>query len=171
MTKKILLTSAFTILFCFALFMVFGIVEKLASKKEIIKKIQTLPTKIPLLAMDSTLFSFPANNNIILIYFNSECEHCQNELGEIEQSVNDFDGIEVVLMSSEQISKIKSIQVRYNLANKSNFHFVNINPESLSDNFGSLSVPHIFVYGSDGKLRKEFKGETKIEAILSYARQ
>ncbi len=31
-----------------------------------------------------------------------------------------------------------------------------------------LSIPHIFIYGSDKKLRKEFKGETKAEAILKY---
>jgi thioredoxin-related protein len=171
MARKILFTSAFTILVSIALFMIFGILEKLASREDISSKIQVLPIKVPLLTMDSTLYSLQINRRIVLIYFNSECEHCQNELNEIEKSVNEFEGIDLVLMSSEQISKIKSISVSYNLANKNNFHFVHINPESLYANFGSLSVPHIFVYGADGKLRKEFKGETKIEAILSYARK
>jgi hypothetical protein len=36
------------------------------------------------------------------------------------------------------------------------------------ENYGSLSVPHLFLYGADRKLIKEFKGETKIEAILQY---
>ncbi|WP_460908117.1 hypothetical protein [Spirosoma areae] len=34
--------------------------------------------------------------------------------------------------------------------------------------FGPTSVPHIFIYGPDRQLRKEYKGETKIDALLQY---
>ncbi|MFM7853102.1 MAG: hypothetical protein ACKO96_14580 [Flammeovirgaceae bacterium] len=46
--------------------------------------------------------------------------------------------------------------------------FAKINTEVVFDTFGSVSIPHIFIYDNEHKLIKEFKGETKMEAILQY---
>ena len=49
-----------------------------------------------------------------------------------------------------------------------NIHFAKINQADAYNTFGSLAVPQIFIYGADGVLIKEFKGETKMEAVLQY---
>jgi len=90
-------------------------------------------------------------------------------LGEIQKNVPAFADTEIVFMSSENLSVIREIPPQYTLT-QPNFHFTKINPEDVFENFGSLSVPNIFIYGADGKLIKEFKGETKMEAILKYAK-
>jgi hypothetical protein len=71
-------------------------------------------------------------------------------------------------MSSESIKVIKRTSVDFGLEGIPNIHFVKINPEHVFETFGSLSLPHIFIYGNDRKLIKEFKGETKMDAILKY---
>jgi hypothetical protein len=43
-----------------------------------------------------------------------------------------------------------------------------LTPEESYKAFGPTSVPHLFIYGPDKELRKEFKGETKIDALLKY---
>jgi len=170
MVKKSLLILGITIVLVLALFMVYGIVEKVSAKKETQTKIQSIPIHAPLIGLDSARFNIPTDKNLVLIYFNSECEHCQYELSQLNENIAEFEGIQFVLMSSENLSTIKSTSVKYELDRFDNIQFVKINPENVFDNFGSLSVPNIFIYGADGKLIKEFRGETKMEAILKYAK-
>jgi thioredoxin-related protein len=156
MLKKSLVTAGFTTLFALVLFMVYSIVEKVYAKKSVQNKIQNLSVA-QLFKMDSTQFQMTSGRPILLVFFNSQCEHCQYELTELKKNLSSFEAVSVLLMSSENIATIKEAA-----------EFVKINRDDVFENFGSLSVPHLFLYGADRKLIKEFKGETKIEAILQY---
>lgn len=166
MVKKSLLIIGFTGLLACTLFLVYSIIEKVAAKKEIQAKIQTLP-QITLFGLDSLHFKFPSSA-LAIIFFNSGCEHCQYEMKEIKQKQSLFVNKELVLLSSENISAIRKASQDFQLANQPNIHFTKINPEEVFSTFGSIGVPHIFIYDKDHKLVKEFKGETKVEAIAKY---
>jgi thiol-disulfide isomerase/thioredoxin len=167
MLKKSLVTASLTTLFALVLFMVYTIVEKVHAKKAVQNKIQTLSVA-QLFKMDSTQFQLALPRPVLLVYFNSECEHCQYELIELKTNLSAFNGISILLMSSENMATIKEAAQKFELAAAPNAEFVKINREDVFEHFGSLSVPHLFLYGADSKLIKEFKGETKIEAILQY---
>jgi thioredoxin-related protein len=167
MLKKSLVTAGFTTLFALVLFMVYSIVEKVYAKKSVQNKIQNLSVA-QLFKMDSTQFQMTSGRPILLVFFNSQCEHCQYELTELKKNLSSFEAVSVLLMSSENIATIKEAAQKFELAASPNAEFVKINRDDVFDNYGSLSVPHLFLYGADRKLIKEFKGETKIEAILQY---
>lgn len=164
MVKKALLTSVLVILFSGVLAMVYFIVEKVAKKKAVAEKIQSLSAE-DLFTLDSVQFRFPNSKPSVLIYFNSGCEHCQYELGEIKKNIKAFENAHVLWMSSENISEIKKVADGFG---SSNVIFLKINREDVFEKFGALSVPHLLIYSADQKLVKEFKGETKIEAILQH---
>lgn len=168
MVKKALITSGITIVFALALFMVYSIIEKQAVKREIQARIQLIPANVNLFALDSTRFTFPAAKPVVFILFNSTCEHCQFELSQIKENISDFGEVELVFLSSEPIAVIK--QVASAFAAAENVNFIKINPEDVYENFGTVRFPTILIYNAAGKRVKEFKGETKIEAILQYAR-
>ncbi len=167
MLKKSLLTIGAVSALAGLLFLVYLVIEKIAEKKGLTIKIQTLP-KAPLVDLDSVAYTIPSATSTCLIHFNSGCEHCQYELKEINREQKAFINARVILMSSEDIAIIKKTSIDFGLASIHNIHFVKINPEHVFDTFGPLSLPHIFIYGKDRKLVKEFKGETKVEAILKY---
>jgi thioredoxin-related protein len=167
MLKKSLVTAGFTTLFALVLFMVYSIVEKVYAKKSVQNKIQNLSVA-QLFKMDSTQFQMTSGRPILLVFFNSQCEHCQYELTELKKNLSSFEAVSVLLMSSENIATIKEAAQKFELAASPNAEFVKINRDDVFENYGSLSVPHLFLYGADRKLIKEFKGETKIEAILQY---
>jgi thioredoxin-related protein len=167
MLKKSLLTIGASTLVALVLFLSYGIVEKLAVKKMVVAKIQTLPAA-RLFTLDSVVFQFSLHSSIVLIHFNTSCEHCQYELREIKKNISSFPKGQVVLMSSENISDIRMASEKHGLAGLPNIHFTKINADDVFDAFGSVSVPHIFIYGKDHKLIKEFTGETKVKAILQY---
>lgn len=167
--KNALITSGITILTVLALLMVYNIIDKQADKKEIQTKIQSVPINVSLLTLDSTSFSFPIAKPVVLVLFNSTCEHCQYELGQINESIANFNEVELVFVSSESIATIKQVAAAF--ASESNVNFVRISPEHVYENFGTVRYPTILIYNANGNLIKEFKGETKIEAILQYARK
>lgn len=104
-----------------------------------------------------------------MVLYNSSCEHCQYELAQIKAAINSFNDVELVFLSSEPIHVIKQAALPFQ--EDRNVNFVKINPEDVFDNFGTVRYPTILIYGTNGRLIKEFKGETKVEAILKYARQ
>ncbi len=167
MLKKSLLTLGATLLSASVLFMVYGIVEKIIANKAIVGKRQTLslPT---LFKTDSSKYILTSNEPLLLIHFNSECEHCRYELADLKRNLRALQQTKVVLMSSENISTIKKTASDFGVEQFSNVDFVKINRDDVYDNFGALSTPHILIYGKDRRLVKEFRGEAKIEAILQY---
>jgi thiol-disulfide isomerase/thioredoxin len=170
MLKKSLLTVGAILLISLVLFMIHGIVEKVIAMKAVAEKKLTLTT-VPFFNTDSTNYRVDYANPILLVHFNSECEHCQYELAELSRNLNALQHATVLLMSSENIAVIKKTAQDLGFVNTPNVNFLKINRENVFENFGSLSTPHVFIYGKDRKLIKEFKGETKIEAILQYLPQ
>jgi thioredoxin-related protein len=143
-------------------------VAKLRAIDKAKDKIASLKS-LPIIAMDSSKYELP-NNTIptIIILFNTTCEHCQYEAKEIKKSISSFSQASILMISSEPIKTIKAFSEQYGLNNEASVSFTKINRENIFETFGSVSIPHIFIYNKDRKLIKEFKGETKIEAILKY---
>lgn len=167
MSRKAMLTLLFTLVLCGALFLIYLTIKKISAKEIIAKKVSTLST-VNLLGLDSTTFKIPTDKNVVLVFFNPGCEHCQYEAMGIRENIKDFKNATLVFLSSEPLNAIRHFSTQYDLDHFPFVHFTKINNEEVFDTFGTLSVPHIFIYGEDRKLIKEFKGETKIEAILKY---
>jgi thioredoxin-related protein len=167
MLKKSLLTIGATLLIAAVLSMIYGIVEKVIVMKAVGEKKLTLTT-VPFFKTDSTNYRVDSANPILLIHFNSECDHCRYELTDLKENLTALQQTNVLLMSSESISVIRKVAADFGVEQFSNVDFIKINRDDVYDNFGALSTPHIFIYGKDRKLIKEFKGETRMEAILQY---
>lgn len=167
MSKKTLLLLFVTVLLASVSFLVYLLIERVNHKRLARQNVATI-SDFPLLNFDSTRLHISSNRKTILVYFDSECNHCQQEFNEIIQNKNSFKDSDVVIASSELISTIKGYAEKNCPADLDNIHFAKINTAHAYDTFGSLAVPQIFIYGPDGNLIKEFKGETRIEAILYY---
>lgn len=143
--------------------------EKVRAAKSAKEKLSTLPafslTALDSSAIESSSFDYAP---LVLIYFNSECDHCQYEAQDIKNNIAGFSKATIVFMSSEPLAKIKAFAENGSLNDHANVSFTKITSHDAFTAFGTLAVPHVFIYGPDKRLRKEFKGETKAEAILKY---
>ncbi|HEU5289744.1 MAG TPA: redoxin domain-containing protein [Cyclobacteriaceae bacterium] len=143
--------------------------KKVEAGKSTKERLSTMP-ELLLITLDSTTINVSAfiEKSLVLIYFNSECEHCRYEAKDIKNNIASFSKVSIVFMSSESLANILDFAETTGLKNHNNIFFTQISSSDAFAAFGNLSVPHIFIYGHDKKLRKEFKGETKAEAILKY---
>lgn len=167
MFKKSIITIGLVSVFAGVLAMGYFIVERVALKKAVAENIQSLNVD-DLYTLDSLLFRLKETSPVVLIFFNSGCEHCQYELSEIKKKLSSFKGTQLLFLSSENIAAIKTAAQPFTDLNLPNVTFLKIDHEHVFEKFGALNVPHIFLYSANQKLVKEFKGETKIEVILKY---
>lgn len=143
--------------------------QKIEAKKVFNEQIKRLPK--------STIFQWigkQAPNNdtsTIILFFNPDCDHCQYEAKAILEHKSDFTATNFWWVATVDSSAINDFSKKYNLFKLSNHYFAKLPADRLVETFGSVSVPHIFIYHKTGVLQKEFRGETKIEALLKYTNQ
>ncbi|CAD5255224.1 MULTISPECIES: redoxin domain-containing protein [unclassified Imperialibacter] len=144
--------------------------QMLAAKEERQKHVQSLPA-FKFMSVDEhqlALSALAGESALVLVAFNSACDHCQYEAKSISGIIDSYPDTQFIFLSEEPLDTIRHFQSTYFPVASSNITFGQTSIVDLHETFGSLSYPNIFIYGKDGKLLKEFKGETKPEAIEVY---
>ena len=147
---------------------VFSMKQTLSAKSEQAARIQQRP--------DLSRFGFLRNSGpatssskpTLIILFNPDCEHCQYEAEQLQKRHREFAHASVCLLTTETPARAQAFARQYGLDTLAMMHVGTLPREESYRTFGPTSVPHIFIYGADGNLRKEFKGETKIDALLPH---
>ncbi len=103
----------------------------------------------------------------LLIYFNSECGYCQYEATELVKQADKLQAVNIMMVSSESISQIKTFYQKYNLSKIKHLQILKANQQDFYQYFGLTGVPNILIYNTQNQLIKHFQGETKMEAIIS----
>ncbi len=121
--------------------------------------------------LDSAVFEkgqMQEEKNIVIVQFHSECDLCQSEAQLFVKNQEKFKNTQILWVSDEKLSTIRLFAEKYELVNMSNCKILKSNGTDFKQAFGSSGVPQIFIYDTERRLLKHFKGETKIEAILKH---
>ncbi len=102
----------------------------------------------------------------IIVLFQPDCDHCQREATAMKENLEGFSTYQVYYISSASPQELQEFAVAYGLDTAPNFHFGTTDVVNIIDKFGSIPVPSVYIYSENGKLQKEFIGETPIEEIL-----
>ena len=102
----------------------------------------------------------------VLVVYLPDCDHCQREAVQIRDYLTDFAEYTIYFVSSAPAEQISQFAQEYKLASRSNVVFARTAPAYITHSFGYIPTPSLYVY-SEGRLLKEFKGETAIETILA----
>jgi thiol-disulfide isomerase/thioredoxin len=150
---------------------IWALYQKINVKKEALQNLRKVP-KLDLLTLDnirvSELEALTSSKPSIIVFFNSECDHCKFQIQEIEKYNQKLKEVNVLLISSEELTSLQSFASLFDFENIPSFQFLKIYEKDVYKAFGSLTVPHIFIYDKDNNLKREFKGETGLEAILQH---
>jgi peroxiredoxin len=149
-------------------FLGYQIVTKINHKKEVAANIKNIPT-FNYQNINGEQFS---NNNLkvdtptLFIYFNSECEYCNEETKMIQERIEQFTPNQLVFVSFEKVKKIESFAKKYNLQNYDNIHFVCDTKVTFATTFDVQSLPCLVLYDKNQQLIEKIKGQTKVEVLL-----
>lgn len=111
---------------------------------------------------------FDAQKPTVIIYFHPECEHCQYEASEIGKQAEQFEKANMILITPDDSTKrIEAFATKYHLWEVDNLTILLDRNMQFKNQFGTSIFPSVFIYGSDKKLLKIYKGEIKIDAIIN----
>ncbi len=164
--KKALLIASALFVVLFSALQVYIYLRQPTPAKELRVKAAVLPS-LSLTGLDGSEFSIPGDKPVVLVYFNATCDHCQRQVEAMQKASGQFEDTAVIFMSSQPLEDLRSYFLHAGLGN---FFVVHVRPEEVSERFGVLALPQIFVYDANRQLRDLFTGETSPEQIVHSLR-
>jgi peroxiredoxin len=147
----------------------FQIYSKIKHKKEVAENIKVIP-KFDYQNVNGAIFT---NENLkkdtptLFIYFNTECEFCNEETKMISENIQKFNDLQLVFISFEKPELIKAFANKYQLNTNDNIHFLSDTKISFVTTFDVNSLPCLVLYDKDQKLIEKIKGQTKVETLIN----
>jgi peroxiredoxin len=159
--RKLFLIASAVFLVMFGSLQLFIYMNRPVSSDELRVRAAILPP-LRLTTLDGKPYDLADKLPVILIYFNTTCDHCQRQVEALRRERGMFKGTPVVLMSSQPEAEVREFVGQADLAQ---FIIVRVRQEEVAERFGVLAMPQIFVYDTDRKLVDLFSGETSPEKI------
>ena len=151
-------------------FLIFIIYDGYREKKQAEIRIKSIPD-ISFYSLDGSLVnlrSYAPSKNMIILYLHPECEHCRYEINAILENSDRFVESQIIMIASVDSLKIlEDFEMEYHLTHYENIEILADLDFCFSDVFGSAALPSVFIYDSRGNLKKQFRGETKPDAIIN----
>jgi hypothetical protein len=161
----ITILAVFTSIICF---LGYKIVEK-QTKNEAIKSIKTTLPNFEFYNLDGAKNTNSKENiSHIIIHFNTECEHCQEEAKLIHENIIAFKNAQIIMVAPNTPQEISAFTKQYGIAQHPEIWVLWDKDHHFVDWFGSSPFPSVYIYNRKQKLVKEYHGEVKIEAITKY---
>lgn len=146
----------------------FQIYSKVLHKKEVEENTKVIP-KFEYQNITGGVFtneSLKKGIPTIFIYYNSECEFCNEEAQMIKQNIEKLSGLQLIFISFEERKIIKSFATKYRLSTYGNIHFLCDTKITFANTFDVKSLPCIVLYDKKGRLVEKIKGQVKVETVL-----
>lgn len=138
---------------------------KLAQRRERAQSLSVLPP-LPARRLDGSAF-LPlkeATGPLVLIYFESDCDHCQRQANEMSRHAAEFGAARLLWLSKDSLPALRQFAQRYGLMRQPTMQVAQIRSE-VAQKLELFSVPDIRIYGPDRKLLRRYQGETSAAAI------
>jgi len=107
------------------------------------------------------------HSEIILTYFNTECNHCQEEFAQLIENYNQIKQFNIILVSSQNIEELKKFYYQNNLSDYPDILLLGCDYLDLQHYLGNPIIPSTWIYGENGKMIKKYSGEVSLSIILS----
>ena len=144
------------------------IYTKIQHKKEVAENIKTIP-KFEYKNIKGGVFSnanLKKDTPTLFVYFNSECEFCNEEAQMIQANIMQLSAFQLVFISFEKPALIKAFAAKHQLNSYDNVTFLSDSKVSFATTFDVKSLPCLVLYDKNQKLIEKIKGQTKVETLL-----
>jgi peroxiredoxin len=104
----------------------------------------------------------------VLILFQPDCDHCQEEAKQIAENLEAFKNYNLYFVSSATLPELEKFAKDYHLSDYENILFGQTSTESILNNFGPIQAPSVYIYTEQGKLVNSLNGQVDISVLLKY---
>ncbi|MCB0430485.1 MAG: redoxin domain-containing protein [Flavobacteriales bacterium] len=111
--------------------------------------------------------SMEPGRRVLLIYFNTECHLCKDEVFQIKRNHKALEDVDILLVSSQLPEELLSYTENQNLQFYHNIRVLSDRDLQAMQLFKIRLNPTSFVYNKEHVLAGTFEGKTSINTILS----
>ncbi|MDY0988870.1 redoxin domain-containing protein [Flavobacterium sp. CFBP9031] len=150
------------------LFLSYRIISRINYIEEVQKNIETIP-KFNYQNIKGGVFTnqnLERESSTIFIYFNTECEFCNEEAKLIQDNINRFNKSQLVFVSFEEPELIKKFAQKHQLTTYDNVYFLCDNKVTFATTFDVNSMPCLVLYDKNQNLIEKVKGQIKVESLI-----
>ncbi|MCU0334701.1 MAG: redoxin domain-containing protein [Chitinophagaceae bacterium] len=138
-----------------------------------VRSVSSVPS-VSLLGLDGQKFSSaavqPKGKVLVVVYFSPTCSHCIQFTEELTGRLKDFQQVQFLYVSAYPVTDIKNFAAVRGMLKMKNLRLAN-DPEFKLGSFYELKeIPGIFVYGTNGKLRRSFDSKVKMDELVAATR-
>src|SRR5699024_6478563 len=108
---------------------------------------------------------------VIITYFSTECPFCRAEIKSMINHELLLDNANIYLISGESIKALNQFAKTFSLDSLQAIQILHDSKSRAKKLFGVNGVPHTFVYGKQGKLLKQFEGETTANLLFGLIKR
>jgi thiol-disulfide isomerase/thioredoxin len=127
-----------------------------------------------ILTIDST-YATPANlkkhRRVMLIYFGTDCPHCQHLTMELKSKMKEFGDTQIVMITWSDKFDIRAIKAFYRDYGLKKYPNITMGTEgytyTVQKYFRILTTPFIAVYDNEGKMVKSYDKSPDIDALVA----
>lgn len=149
-------------------FMGYKVVSKINHKNKVVQNTKTIPafSYENIKGGVFTIENLKKNIPTLFVYYNSECEYCNEEAQMIKENMGKLIDFQLVFISFEKLENIKAFATKYHLTTYDNVHFLSDPKASFATTFDVKSLPCLVLYDRTQKLIEKIKGQTKVETLI-----
>lgn len=135
-------------------------------------KTKKLPS-FTLLRSDSTYFKqsdLKKNTATVFVYFNTDCDHCQQEATVIADSARFLTNVQFVFVSNEPFHDVRKFAKAYGLEGLPAFSVTTDINSDIFLFFEPKYAPFLVIYDKNGQFLKTYEGGTSVANIVELTR-
>jgi peroxiredoxin len=158
------------VLLLIGIFGYFGylVISKINHKKEVAENIKSIPN-FEYLELAGAVFTeknLKSNTPTLFVYFNSECEFCNEEANMIKENIEQLKDVQIIFISFQSQEEITAFATRHQLLNYGNITFLRDSKVTFATTFDIKSLPCLVLYDKNKNLIEKIKGQTKVEKLV-----
>lgn len=119
---------------------------------------------IDLIYIDGSFYNIEDTASSILIFYKTNCYHCQDYLRKIEEQIKSFHTTQVVFISTDNPILIKKFIDTYT---HNDFDFIHDKSNELHKELNVKVFPTTFIVRDDLEIKKRYEGAYAIQKVIS----
>lgn len=134
-----------------------------------INNVLQIPSFSIIVAPDSSVFTreqLQKDQPVVLMFFNPDCDHCQQEVKELLAHKNELTALQIVMVSALPYKLIKTFYDDHSIQSMPNVTMGQDANFALGSLYKPARYPSLYIYDATGSLAKVFAGNAGVAAIL-----
>ncbi len=128
---------------------------------------------VSMLLADSSTYStnqIKAGNYTVIMYFRTDCIHCQKETADILKAGASLNGVNIFLLTPKPFADLKRYASFYKLSDYPNIRAATDRQLEFMKFYKPANVPFLVVFNRDKKLYRIYEGPVPVDSLTVLTR-